>query len=343
MRVDLQIPDTWDVVNQSYRQALALGEGGYSVQTYLGLRHALWEICGQLSQLFPNRKTIGYFSRAVPVFESVAVAMSREEYTVKVLREEDLNNPAAWLEPVAKELLFLVTEADDPVTGALYEFPQLDEVLKDKRIFRLVISHAMHTCVPLTPPRALEARLLSLRADRTVALLGERVKVQPPIASGLSWAAISPNAARADLACVDSGEYETMRTRVEAFERSLPAGAVRILDPSKPRLFDRAVFAYRDIDGLALITELARELACDMRAPGERGWLETASLCRWQDERVLRGLGDRGLVARDTISNSKLTPELIRGLVILSAESLVGDVKRKLEAARARLLALQNG
>ncbi len=261
----------------------------------------------------------------------MAVALSREGFTVKALDDVEMNLPAASLDPHTKDLLFLFWSADDPVTGELFHYPALVEALKDKRIHRIEVSHSKHTCLAPVVPLPFEAKILSLRGDRAVAVNGERFKLQPPIAGGLTWPGLSAEQAALDLVVYDETLYDNMKSRILAFEDDLVTGAERVLALDKSRLFDRTLFTFRDLDGLAFITELASQLALDVRDPGVPSRIETTSLCRWTDERLFGDLGLQGL-----------GPEMIRGLVILSAEALVGDIKGKLEATRKKLLQLQS-
>ena len=332
MRVDLQRTDSWNAVNSVYREALGLGESPLQVQTYPGLKAGLWEICTQLTQLVPNKRTIYYQKEAGPVFESVAVHLSRDGFKVKALTAAELNNPAEWFEAVQKELLFIVELQDEPVTGELYDFPELDKVLADKRVYRIAVSHARHACMKVVMPSTYNVNLMSIRLDHAVAVLGERVRVQPPVASGMVWPEYSLTAARQELNTPPAETYALRKGHVLAIEKALPDGAKAVLAPDANRLYDRAVLTYDDLDGLSLITELAKELNVEIKPPGDFSPLETTSLCRWNDERIWQGLIERGF-----------TPTQLRGLVVISSEIIREGLIKKINEARKRVLASQNG
>lgn len=337
MRVDLRTPDSWHKVNGSYREALGLGAGSYAVQAYMGVAHALWEIGTQLAQLQPNKRTIVYLKEAAAVFEPLAVHLSREGFKVRALTEAELNSPGEWLDAVVKDLLIVLTACDEPVTGELFETPVLEASLKDKRVYRVRVSHSQHACVAPSVPQPLEAHILSVAPDRAVALMGERVKVGPPIASGLAWTEIDTKTALIHLSQDSThrfaSDWKNLTAKVEAFEANAPLGAEPIVACGRARLPDRVLIAYRDLDGLALAEELARLLQIALPPAGQPGLIETTSLCRWKDERTLQGLLARGFA-----------PELLRGLLILDVTLLDrADLRPALEAARERVLALQNG
>lgn len=287
----------------------------------------------QLAQLQPNKRTVVYLKEAAPVFASVAVHLSREGFKVRALTRSELNQTESWLEAAQKDLLFVLTAYDDPVTGELFEVPALEGALADKKCYRIHISHSRHTCIAPTAPQNLEAHILSLTPERAVAILGDRVKVSPPIASALVWPEVSTEEAKEQLAIARNKDLARLAQAVEAFEAAPPKGAERLLNAATPRLPDRAIIAFRDVDGLAMMTALAKELGVSCPRPGERGLLETTSLCRWQDERILQSL-----LARN------LAPEALRGTLILDVELLArADLRATIETVYSRTLQRQSG
>lgn len=331
MRIDLQRTDSWHKANAVYREALGLQDSQLQPQLYPGLKSALWEVCTQLTQLVPNKRTIYYLKEAEPLFESVAVHLSREGFKVKALDANELNSPSTWFEAVQRELLFIVDLQDEPVTGELYDFPELDKTIADKRIYRISVSHARHNSQAIANPTPYRANLLSINLEKTVAILGERVKVQPPVASGMIWPEQTTEVARAELSVLDANTYEAQKQKVQSFERALPQGATAVAK-SANRLYDRALFTFENIDGLSLINELSCEIATPLQPAGNKGPLETTSLCRWEDEKIWQGLITKGF-----------TPNQLRGLVAISAELIDDKLKSKIETAYQRILKEQNG
>ncbi len=331
MRIDLQRTDSWHKANAAYAEALELTESQVQVQLYPGVKAALWEVCTQLTQLVPNKRTIYYLKDAEPLFESVAVHLSREGFKVKALDATELNNPSAWFEAVQRELLFIVDLQDEPVTGELYDFPELDKTIADKRTYRISVSHARHSSQQIPLPTPYRTNLLSIDLEKTVALLGERVRTQPPVASGMIWPSQNPEKAKEELKITESKAYEVQKQKVLGFEKSLPQGAKAVLK-TENRLYDRALLSFDDLDGLSLITELSCELATEIKPAGCKGPLETTSLCRWQDEKIWQGLISKGFTATQ-----------LRGLIAISAELIDDKLKSKIEIARQHVLKQQEG
>ncbi len=80
-----------------------------------------------------------------------------------------------------------------------------------------------------------------------------------------------------------------------------------------PRLFDRAVLCWEDMDGLTLIDCIAKEMNLELAPPGEDKNFETTSLSRWHCEKSMGWLQDMGI-----------SPNQARGLVIFS-HSIIND------------------
>ena len=309
MKIDLQVVESWERLNESYRQAL-LPFGGIddttNVQVYLGYQHALHEICQSLSQIFPHRKTIAYFKHASPGFEPIAIALSKEGFAVKALGFEEMRQPKTWLDPIQKELLFFISAFDDPITGEIFQFPEFDLEIKDKRIFRLMLSHSYHRYFSLPKPTTYEIRILSLTRDRAVMLAGERGKFTPALAPKLNWPQDEIS-----LPTVASEKYLEWQNAILRTKSLLPAEAKAVLPNTVLCLQDRLVFSFSDIDGLAFIDALAKITSLPLTAPGEDAALETTSLCRWESPRLLGFFSERGI-----------SSETIRGLVVIAAEVL---------------------
>jgi phosphopantetheinyl transferase (holo-ACP synthase) len=320
VRIDLPQMDSWSQVSDLYREALALNDNSkVSVQVYLSPHHALWEITQALAEMYPHRKTIGYFKNAGSEFESIAIEFAKREYTVKAFTRAELEDPTSWAAASAKDMLFFMNAADDPVTGELFDFPTLDAQMKDQRIFRITLSHAAHQFKKVATPSLYEVSILSLAKGRTLALLGERAKLTPPMAGNLTWSKPSPSEIATQLKIHSSDEIKSLKDRVLKFEKKLPRGVEAYFAPEVARTYDRSVISFADIDGLSLITELARELQITLAPPGAQASLETTSLCRWDNPRLFEWFP------------KALESTHLRGLVVLSIEILNDSLPKQIE------------
>jgi hypothetical protein len=331
MRVDLPKSDTWYTANEQAREYLKIADDpNVSVQVYLGVRHALWEVTQALANTFSHRRTIGYTPFSGPEGEFVALQFAKEGFTVKSLSVEEFNSPKPWLETAAKQMLCLLSAYDDPATGELYQTEAHVSAMKDQRIFRILISHCYHQNRALEKVGPYDVQIISLKPDLAIAVLGERAKLSPPVASNLDWKKIELAQA---FAVKSADEIDNSKKALAEFHKLLPSGVAEFYS-SQESLHDRAVLMLQNIEGLSFITSLAKELGLQLRDPGRESELETLSVCRWQDPRQLEWLAPKGL-----------TIDKLRGSAIISAGLVqkVGPAKlvRAIETVHKHLLSEQ--
>lgn len=297
----------------------------------MGLPHALYEATQGLARLYSFKKTIAVVPPVEPVVESVLIGFSEDGYALKYLTEAEAADPTgAWLSNIANELVFVIWSNDDPITGRLYERSTLNDVLKDKRIFRISLNHSPRF-IPqsLTRPEPFETRILSVRDDLAVILAGERFRISPLIAGQLPWPE-EPD--EVQLKPVEETEAERLKKLVLEFEAQLPAGFKPYFSESEKRVYDRAVFYNESLDGSALIELLASSIGERIAPAGKQNKFEALSPCRWNDQRLLDWLLNRG--EKESV---------IRGLVLIDASAVQDDLVKKLEEAAATLHKLQSG
>ena len=328
MRIDLIPPDAWTELCDRYRAQLPIPERDQiQVQIYSGYRHALLEITQSLARLFTHKKTIAISSKTEPSFESIAVGFSEDGSQVQVLDTATIATQSPHLATMSKELLFTLVSEDDPITGRLYDFSPLDQALKEQRIFRLKLSHDAFRSRPLVKPGPYEILVHSLRPDLALVVAGERCRIMPSLAPRLPWKLPDATEIATDLAPMTSSKNE-----IEKFEANLPAGFKRYFTAGEARLEDRAVIWHPSFDGSAVIEELARVLGEKIGPPGENTGLETSSPCRWPSSRLTDWLLARGE-----------KEEILRGMVVISADLVKRGLDTQLTQVAATLTKLQTG
>ncbi len=306
MRVDLPKADTWYAVNEQAREYLKIADDpNITVQVYLGVRHALWEVTQALANTFSHRRTIGYTPFSGPEGEFVALQFAKEGFTVKSLSLDEFNNPKPWLETASKQMLCLLSAYDDPATGELYQSASHASAMKDQRIFRILVSHSYHRNYSLEKVQPYDIQILSIKPDLAIAVLGERAKLTPPVAANLEWRDLNLT----DVFKLRTADEETgAKKALTEFHALLPS-EISTYKPSAESLHDRAFLLVQNVEGLSFITALGKQLGIELRDQGSAGDLETLSVCRWQDPRQLEWLAQKGL-----------TIEKLRGSAIISAE-----------------------
>ena len=159
-----------------------------------------------------------------------------------------------------------------------------------------------------------------------MSVASERLRLPPITAEGLSF----PPTILKEISLEGFGREE--RLRVEEFENSHPAQGEPIFTKDAKRLFDRAVIYWPDMDGWALMTQVAQDLKLQIPPAGENSLLETTSLNRW-----------RGVRTMDWLRPYGFSDEMIRGTVIFARDLIDDRLTPALESARERILKMQNG
>ena len=320
MRIDLPARDAWMALSDQYRKGIGLPEPALPILIYNGYQHALWEVTQGLAKLFSHKKTIAILHGDEPSYAAIASAFSEDGYIIKSLRLDDFKDPSAWLAPMQNELLFVLYAQDDLVTGALHDVTALNAALKDKRVFRVSISHSAHQLRAQARPEPFEVRLLSLATDRALLVAGERCRITSPVADRLPWRLDEPKRVTAELGVASAAEVIARQKRVLDFEKNLPQGFQPYFAAGAERVFDRAVIFHPGLDGSAVVDSLA----------GAAGDFDSTSPCRWENTRFTDWLTEKGMA-----------PEVIRGLVVLSVDRLDDQLKTRLGEIARKLLKLQ--
>lgn len=323
MRIDIAERKSWVSVSEKFREWLAadladFNEPALQVQVFRGYSHALLEAVDGLAKLYSHKKTILVVGNE-PAFEELVVGYSGEGAVIKRVTWAEFDD-TAWVAEIERDLLLVLFAKDDPVTARLNPVEKLIAVFKDKRIFRVALSHFAHREEARVRPRPFEVEIFSLTPDTAVLLAGERFRITPALASRLPWA--QPGDLEQRELRVQKAEEN--RSLVQSFESNLPEGflayfATHFSEPTN-RVYDRAVIYNTGIDGSALMDHL-----------NESSALESTSPCRSNDLSLTNWLIESGM-----------KPEAVRGLLIIDVKLLkTGEFSQRLSTAAQTLLKLQ--
>jgi hypothetical protein len=329
MKVDLPASDAMRDLKSRVAARISEKLGGkiceFRVQP--SLTFALNEVTRGLARLFPHRRSIAYIQGCGPYFEPLMKFFSAEGFSQQALAFGDLKK-LDWIETLKKDTLFVLLADDDPLTGQLFETAEIRQALEAKKIFSIVSSHAVHVYRATWELSPYSVRVLSGGGQFALSLLGERSqKIEPLLFGPADWA----------VGLLEKVEpFFDFRKEDQAaildFESAGPGGGSAFFSSTTPRLFDRAAIYWKDMDGEALVHELALDLKVSLVIPGQESRLETASLCRWKGIRTLQWLAEQGVDA-----------ETARGLVLIAKELITPNLPRQIETVRERVLRMQNG
>lgn len=284
--ISLQKPFQWEEANDTAKAILGLD---VSVKVFQSLPQAIFEITNSLQALYSFKKQyyhqLGFGTHA----DEALISLSKQGTKgIEIL---------AGQIPVIddKKTLFILNDVDDAITGAIYQDPQAPTSLA---VFRILVSHSYHRVKGL--PVALgdwDIHVLLHQDQSAVALLGRRAQnLAMPLSSVLPWSAQAFTAFK-------SRDEEV--AAVTSFEAASPAGAQSFFTTSVPRLMDRALVWWPDLDASAVREILIAEHGFSASQ------VECVGLSRWNEARLLNQFVKRGFSA-----------DQFRGLLLLSADAI---------------------
>jgi hypothetical protein len=270
----------WEELNQSLHELLAVLPNN-TLRTYRGLAHAAYEIVQGAAQFFSHKRHIGMVKGQTPYFEPLMASFYKDAFGMQVIPYENLRNSEAikaWVEALSKDTSFVLFAEDHPVTGELFPWEELDQLLNEKRIFAFRISHFQHFHrAPLVKPYSVQ--LCYLDPDLAVAKCGERFKVPPLLAPAMDWDV--PRILQ-QIQRLHRGHEEPQQ--VELFESQFLDLATPWFSPGAARLYDRVVLNFKDVSGEALLRGLQQTLQLDSSQLFQT--IDTTNLCRWNHYRT---------------------------------------------------------
>lgn len=280
MKLALVPMEEWERLNDQLKIHFNLPSGN-SAKIYKGLAHAVFEVAQGTAQFFSHKRSLGVLKGQTPYFESLLPYFYKEVFGVQAVSHQALTAPEAWVNGLKKDTNFVLHAEDHPVTGELYNYDRLDELLYEKKIYSIRISHFRHFYEkPLLRPYSV--RICYLTNDLAVALCGERYRTPPLMAPQMNWNFEE---------CLAQIKNQVVSPQdqglVESFEQSFSPLASPWFAVPAPRLYDRALLKFPDVSAEALLQRLYRRLQVEPSKFYET--LDTTNLCRWRQMKTFSG------------------------------------------------------
>lgn len=310
MKLELPQPEIWERLNDAVKQELSL-EAEASVRVFTDLSAAVFEIAQGTAQFMSHKKAVGWIKGQTPVFDFLLPHFYKEAYEIQQISHSLLQNEEAlktWAQDLKRDTAFILFAEDHPITGEIYPFAdELDRLLNEKRIPSFRISHRSHF-EQKNQIRPYTVRICAFAANLAVAVCGERFRSPALVASFQWW-----NKAEVIERLQESRQrYVSSPELVQGFEKAVSVEAKLWFQNSASRLWDRAVAIFPDVNGEALLRQIAGKLNLAAGENQERLPLDTTNLCYRPSARPYHGWwepypGD----------------DVLSGLMIFSADILV--------------------
>ena len=281
MKLALVHLEQWERLNDQLKIQFAL-PADHSAKIYKGMAHAVFEVAQGTAQFLSHRRSLGVIKGQTPYFDSLLPYFFKEAYGVQAINHLDLKDPEAWIAALKKDTSFVLLAEDHPVTGELYDYDRIDELLNEKKIFCFRISHFKHL-YEKNPVRPYSVRICFLNNDCAVAVCGERYKSPPLMAPQMNW---NPAQVIQQISRIHTSHQDKMQ--VEAFEDSFRELAEPwFKSKSTPRLYDRVLLKFTDVSGELMLQRLFDTLNVDPSLYYET--IDTTNLCRWNHFKTFAG------------------------------------------------------
>ncbi len=305
MHIDVIPTEAWESLGDELKKSFAgalYSEGSVvQLRAYKGVGHAAFEVTHPLVQLYAHKRNIAAIKGLTPAFDFLLAQFLKEAYTVQVTEHLQVGSKSTWVEQLKKDTNFVLMAEDHPITGEVFETDELDQLLNDKKIFSVRVSHARHF-QNTDEIRPYSARILSFGPDLAVVIHGSKFKVAGLTAPQMGWdkTAVIQKIQRKRKRVFD-------QNLVQAFETTL--AEFKFFTESTPRLYDRSLLSFPDISGEALVQEIADAMSLNKNSIEDL--ISTTNQCSWDEPYTFGKWWIPTPVA-----------EVLRGTVVFSAEIL---------------------
>jgi hypothetical protein len=279
MQLGLLNDEDWYKLNESLRAQLQL-PNEVQLRTYKGLAHAVYETVVGHAQFLSHKRSVALIKGDSFLPSQIFPWFYREGYNVQAFKRSDTLNLQEWVDSLKKDTVCVVYFEDHPVTGEIFDWQPLDQILNDRKIYGVRISHS--SALNTIPIQNYSVRVQPLNSEFAVAALGLKYR-SPQVLSGyLPWTGVQ----------VKVDFVEENEQVIRSFESQLPDGYQPLLEKVSRR-FDRSLIFHEYLSGEFVLQELAQHLGLKLAEPGLENRLETLNLCRWKNPRLLQDWWDQ--------------------------------------------------
>ena len=367
MHIDYYPLDNWHKIQGLLAEHFKTQGSRNEVRIYKDVPQALFEICFGLIKLFKHKNSIYCFKNTSPYLSLLLKQMRLENIKVETLETsvtEDKNALSSLFKNLKSEDLFLIYFKEDPLLGKIFSFNKIEEVFGEnvsygKSLFLISVSHGFTSpSFFLKKNTNYHIDIHSLGDKGALVFLGSRSrKIETLFSPYLKWrekefenfsfpfkhlwgerekekreVPQQETFQEKDLKEA-SDSFKERKEKILEFEAGRAAAFKAFFSPTdEKRLFDRAVIYWEDMDGMAFIDQLSKELGFSLLPPGEERRLETTSLNRWG-----------GMKSMDWLKAYHLSDNQIRGLVMIDSSLIQPELSHWISQVREKIVRLQEG
>lgn len=303
MKLALTPLEQWERLNDQLKGHFELPPEN-TARVYKGMAHGIFEIAQGMAQFLSHKRNLGLVKGQTPYFDFLLPYFYKEAYGVQAVLHTEMTDPEVWVNSLKKDTSFVLLAEDHPVTAELYNYDRLDELLNEKKIFSFRISHFRHL-YEKEKVRPYSVRLCYLSPDFTMAICGERYKAPALMAPFMNW---HVNHCLETISRIQPSPQDQLQ--VESFENFFPGMATPWFLTPTPRLYDRVLLKFSEVNGELMLQRLYDRLQIDESQYYQT--IDTTNLCRWNHFKTFNGWWE-----------PKPTVEDISALVVIDSGWLV--------------------
>ncbi len=296
MKIDYLDTEHWNTINDEVKRHLGF-EGPEALRLYPGLGSAIYDICSGTSHFFAHKKQIAIVKGTTPFFQPLVSLYLKEMYQIQYGQFQQLYSDSAsdkksteipstasssniasapiasaevaesvlsavrpeeaWVKALHKDTVFVLFTEDHAVTAEKYNWDLLDQLLNDRKIFAIRVSHHNHF-FNRTSVRPYSVRICSVNGKVVYSVHGDRFKSPPKFAHTIPILAQEIFETFKELESEEREDIESIK-RFEAiaaeFSQVYFANSRTNQSPAT-RLWDRSVLIFEDLSADLIIAQI---------------------------------------------------------------------------------------
>lgn len=251
--------NTWKKSQAQIRQLLQIDEIGIRCLPYYGLGHALNDLLYGLKEFWPTRHDLALSTWGCPNLRDAVQSFVRDGVKLKYLENPREISLEDWFAQIPKDPLAVILVRDHCITGQLLIDDEEVKLLNEKRINHIEIQYGWswsRASLPL--PFGVQIRVID--ANKVFVVMGNRFRLMPHSASLMDWSECDWG--DSVKSCFHHSHEDQLY--LENFEKQLSIQSSYFFKINSfylnTRLYDRAVFIVKDLNGSFFIDNLLKLL-----------------------------------------------------------------------------------
>lgn len=254
--MELLKSEQWASLNQQIHQLLKI-DADCTVRVYRGVHHAAYEIALGTALFLSHKRSVGWLKGQSYGFQTVLPHLYKEGFQVQTLSQiQRTVSLSEWLASLKKDTSFVMSSQDNPISAEVFDYQELENILNEKKIFSISISHLHHLASKDYQVQPYSIRICDFGPDLAVAICGSRFKSPVQISSFLAW---EPVANLSVLQEAIAKRRDEMKSIVE-FETKIAPEFILPFTSLRNRSYLHTLISNLEVNGEAVVAEMQKKI-----------------------------------------------------------------------------------